>query len=101
MASLLITMVSFFSRKNSTGFQRLFSGLLFSLALIVWSNQAWAACSPYLGLATLNELFKDRANQANDPDDFVELKLLDSSIPLAIYGQWSIRVCELNAPGNN
>ncbi|MFT5400310.1 MAG: MSHA biogenesis protein MshQ, partial [Gammaproteobacteria bacterium] len=41
------------------------------------------------------------ANQANDPDDFVELKLLDSSIPLAIYGQWSIRVCELNAPGNN
>ena len=66
-------------------------------------STAYAAgdCSPYLGLATINEFFKDKTSQANDVDDFVELKRLDSSIPFAVFSQWSIQVCEANEAGNN
>ena len=41
-----------------------------------------AACSPYLGMASLNEIFKDRSNMAGDPDDFVEVKILNEAIEL-------------------
>ena len=68
---------------------------------IVAPVSAAGLCSPYLGFATVNEIFKDRSNQANDADDFIELKLLDQSIPLATYSQWSIQVCENDAAGNN
>lgn len=74
---------------------------------VLWTAGAIApaaaagACSPFLGLASLNEFFKDRTNQANDPDDFVEIKLLDQSIPFATYSQWSLQVCEHDGAGNN
>ncbi|MCW8917314.1 MAG: hypothetical protein OQL08_00645 [Gammaproteobacteria bacterium] len=31
---------------------------------------------------------------ANDPDDFLEVKILDSSIPATIFGNWTVEVCE-------
>ncbi len=59
------------------------------------------ACSVYLGDATINELFKDSPNQANDTDDFVEVKILDSSMTYDVYSSWTIQLCENNGPGNN
>ena len=61
---------------------------------------ASAACSPYLGMASLNEIFKDRTNQAFDADDFVEVKILNEAIDSSIFDNWTIQVCEENDPGN-
>ncbi|NNE62643.1 MAG: hypothetical protein HKN34_01045, partial [Gammaproteobacteria bacterium] len=58
-------------------------------------------CSPYLGQASINELFKDRTNQANDPDDFVEIKIIDPALTFATFSQWTIQLCERNDAGNN
>ena len=83
-------------------FQRIIQ-VIFSVGILLSLNplQAMAACSPYAGQATLNEFFKDRTNQANDVDDFLEVKLLDTSIPFSVYSQWTVEVCEDNEPGNN
>jgi hypothetical protein len=75
--------------------------IAYFLVLLLGPGTIYAACSPYLGLATLNEFFKDRTNQANDSDDLIEVKVLDSSIPFAIYSQWTIQSCEDNDPGNS
>ena len=76
--------------------------LSFILAiLIVLPNYAFAACSPYIGQATLNEFFKDQSNQSNDPDDFAEIKILNDSIPLSTYGNWTIKVCEQSTAASN
>ena len=58
-------------------------------------------CSPYLGGASINELFKDKTSQANDPDDFVEIKIIDPALTFATYSQWTIQLCERNDAGNN
>ncbi|MGD8525353.1 MAG: Calx-beta domain-containing protein, partial [Thioalkalispiraceae bacterium] len=79
-------------------------GLVVLVSCLLLPGNSFAAdcpLSPYSGRATLNEFFKDRSNMANDPDDFVELKILDSSISSTIYDTWKIRVCEDNDPGNN
>ncbi len=59
-----------------------------------------AACSPYLGMASLNEFFKDRTNQATDSDDFVEVKILNEAIDATIFDTWTIQACEQNVAGN-
>ena len=59
--------------------------IIISLALsagVFKPVEAAGNCSPYLGLATINELFRNKTNQTDDPADFVEIKILDSSIPL-------------------
>lgn len=58
-------------------------------------------CSPYMGQASLNEFFKDKANQGYDADDFVEVKILNGTITSSIFDTWSIRICEQNDAGNN
>ena len=73
----------------------------FAIVLIAIPNLVDAACSPYIGQATLNEFFKDQANQSNDPDDFTEVKILNDSIPLSTYGNWTIKICEQSIPANN
>ena len=76
--------------------------LSFILAIFLFlPNYAFAACSPYIGQATLNEFFKDQANQSNDVDDFVEIKLLNDSIPASEYGTWKIKICEKSIPASN
>ena len=74
--------------------------LILSAAVFNPVNAA-GACSVYLGDATINELFKDSPNQANDVDDFVEVKILDSSITYDVYSSWTIQLCENDGPGNN
>ena len=87
--------------KNSIQKNLLITVGLGLLAILSTPVYAAGACSPYLGLATINELFRDKTNQDDDPDDFVEIKILDSSIPLATYSQWSIQLCEDDESGNN
>lgn len=69
----------------------------------LFSNTSYAlgSCSQYIGQATLNEFFKDQANQSNDVDDFVEVKILNGSIPISEYGTWKIEVCEKSIAANN
>ena len=83
-------------------FKIFFNGFLFLLCVStpVLSNAA-GACSPYIGQATLNEFFKDRANQSNDPDDFAEVKILNDSILQATYNNWTIKICEQSVAASN
>ncbi len=80
---------------------KFFSVLAVSLLLMLPALKASAACSSYVGLATLNEFYKDRSNQAADVDDFLEVKILDNSILPAVYTGWEVEVCEQDAAGNN
>ncbi len=78
---------------------------------IVWlsvsfSLNAYSACSPYVGLVTINEASKEKQNPSNnnggdDADDFVEIKLLDASIPASVYNTWNLQICENSATGCN
>lgn len=79
-------------------------GILLLLGGVTLSGGAVAAdcaTSPYAGRATLNEFFKDQSNQSNDPDDFAEIKILDTTLTSAVYNNWKIQICEDNEPGNN
>jgi len=49
-----------------------------------------AACSPYIGDATINEIYKAGGKNG---DSFIEFNLLDNSIPSSVYKQWSLKVC--------
>jgi len=70
-------------------------------AIVFTPLYAAGDCSSFVGQATFNEFFKDKTNQANDPDDFVEIKIIDLSIPFSTYSQWSIQLCENDGQGNN
>ena len=77
--------------------------LLFIITCCVFlpTQEVAAACSPYLGQASFNEFFKNQTNQASDPDDFVEVKILNGAITSSIFDTWTIQICEQNNPGNN
>ena len=64
------------------------------LMLVTLPAFAAGNCSPYMGLATIHEVFKDNTNQSNSPADFVEIKILDTTIPSANFEQWSIQLWE-------
>lgn len=82
--------------QNHSYCKALFFFVLFCIANIV---NAAGDCSPYAGQASLNEFFKDRANQANDGDDFLEVKILNPAITDSIFLNWSVLVCEELAGG--
>lgn len=86
-----------FSKKQ---LQYIFQAWLLLLFFITFST-AYAACSPYIGQASLNEFFKERSNQAADNDDFVEVRILDTTITSSIFNNWTIKVCENNTGNNN
>ncbi|MFL0796731.1 MAG: hypothetical protein K6L73_04500 [Cellvibrionaceae bacterium] len=71
---------------------------IFSITSIL-SFQLWAACSPYMGQASINEVSKFRSNGANNAEDLVEVKILDDSIPQAVINAWEIRICENSGDG--
>ena len=71
----------------------------FATLLLLSSNSAFADCSPYIGQATLNEFFKDNANQSSSNNDFAEVKILNSALDVSIYSNWKIRICEQNDGG--
>lgn len=60
-----------------------------------------AACSPYMGQASLNEFFKNQSNQSYDVSDFVEVKILNGTINSTIFEAWKLRICEFDDSGNN
>jgi MSHA biogenesis protein MshQ len=80
-----------------------FSGRPFwrKLSLFLWATllvltsatHVFAACSEYMGRATINEVYFD------NNDHYVEFKLLDGNIPASVYGDWSYRVCNGNVQG--
>ena len=71
--------------------------LAFLLTLL--PAEAYAGCSAYIGLATINELNKDRSNGNDDASDFIEVKILDTSIPLSVYGTWTLTLQENGGQG--
>jgi MSHA biogenesis protein MshQ len=60
-----------------------------------------ASCSSYAGRASINEFFKDNSNQSLNTNDFVEVKIIDSTIDSSVYSNWTIDVCELDSNGQN
>lgn len=58
------------------------------LMLCVWTHNVLAACSPYAGHASINEVHRN-----GNATRFVEIKILDTSITSATWNGWSIRLC--------
>ncbi|MCW8196637.1 LamG domain-containing protein [Proteobacteria bacterium 005FR1] len=80
-------------------FRRLSRLTMATLVLLFAPGMVWAACSPYIGLAVINEVSKQQQNPQNqdskdDAADFVEIKLLDSSIGSSVYESWTLKICE-------
>jgi len=71
-------------------------GILASFLFI--SFKLFAGCSPYIGDATINELYKEGGN---NHDVFLEFKLLDTSISDATYDNWTLKICHEIGNGNN
>lgn len=40
-----------------------------------------------------------KTKQSANPNDFVEVKILDTNLNVAIYGDWKIQICEQNGGG--
>ena len=79
---------------------------LIGILCILASSFAWAACSPYMGLVTINEASKEKQNPTNnnggdDANDFIEIKLLDNGIPSSVYNNWNLQICENSSTGCN
>ena len=70
-------------------------------AVVVGSGGGPGACSAFAGSASLNEFFKDNTTQSNDPDDFVEIRILDGNLTYADFASWTLQVCERDDTGNN
>ena len=68
-----------------------------ALLSVLISLKAFAACSPHVGNATLNEIMKAGGNNG---DVFIEFKLLNTSILAATYNQWTLRMCHDEGKGN-
>jgi MSHA biogenesis protein MshQ len=64
-----------------------------TIILYILPTCVFAVCSPYNGLATINEISKIQQFKSDD-DDFLELRLLDTDINDAIYDNWSITICD-------
>lgn len=73
--------------------------LLITFFLLLGINTlAYAACSPYVGLATLNEYYHSSQN-LNPNEYFIETKLLATSMR-SKYKDWSILICSQRAADN-
>ncbi len=58
---------------------------------LTFSSHLYAACSTYAGQASINEIYIGTFES-----DFIEIKLLDSSISNSEYNNWQVRVCADN-----
>jgi hypothetical protein len=79
--------------------QRLRYGVLCLLGSAMLPVQALADCSEYAGLATINEVNKEASNGNDNASDFVEIKLLDTSISSSVYRTWTITIQEAGGDG--
>jgi len=60
--------------------------------MVIFSGKAYSVCSAYKGLATINEA---------SATGFVEIKLLDLSVPPSEYQNWTVKMCREQANGRN
>lgn len=67
--------------------------LIAVIVLSILSQVVWSGCSPYMGLASINEVSKEHNFFDND-DDFIELKKLDKQLNNSIMTGWSVQICE-------
>ncbi len=79
-----------------SGYRRLGHGLVVLAAWVVLLfsaavQPALADCSPYLGKATINELF--RLSRGGNELAFTEVKRLDPTIGSDIYHGWTVQLC--------
>lgn len=72
---------------------------VFGLLLLSISSKIFAACSPFVGGATLNEILKSGGNNG---EAFIEVELLNTAIPASTYQNWYIKIChsEKNQPSS-
>jgi len=75
---------------------RFLKGLI-AISLFI-SFKLFAECSPYIGDATINEIYKEGGNNG---DAFIEFKLLNSSISNEVYDNWTLKICHEISTGNN
>ncbi len=62
------------------------------LCCVFFSGVSYAQCSAYMHQAAINEVSTNH-NWKPSSADFVELRLIDSSIDSSIYNSWAVYVC--------
>ncbi|TYC60368.1 hypothetical protein FMN52_05120 [Marinobacter sp. BW6] len=62
------------------------------LLMVVAPQWAYAACSEFAGLATINEI--------SEKDGFIEIKLLSSSVEPSEYSSWQLQFCSTDGKNN-
>lgn len=67
--------------------------LIALIFLSVFSPWLWSACSPYVGLASINEISKEH-NWIDNEDDFFEVKKLDNQLNNSVMQNWTVEICE-------
>ncbi|ABA87656.1 type IV pilus biogenesis protein MshQ, putative [Syntrophotalea carbinolica DSM 2380] len=77
------------------GFPAAFLVLLLMVVGMAWPRYAYADCSPYVGAMVINEVY-ELGGEA-----WVEVRLLDDSVPASEYQQWSIQVCAKGGGGGH
>ncbi|MFC4258392.1 DUF6701 domain-containing protein [Marinobacter lacisalsi] len=71
---------------GSTGMARMVVRAVLVLTMVLLSARVWAECTAeYVGLASINEI--------SDKEQFIEVKILSSSIDASVYSQWSLDFC--------
>jgi len=95
-------MICMLIRFNYYVLKRAFVSLLITLFFLLPGQIFAADCvlSPYSGRAALNEFFKDKTTMAENDNDFIEIKILDTSISQTTFENWSIQICEFDDTGN-
>lgn len=67
--------------------------ILLFIFILLHSKGIWAGCSPYMGLASINEIHK-RFLFLDNSDDFVEVKKLDKNLSNSVMATWHLEICE-------
>ena len=70
----------------------------FTIVFFLFTTKIFAACSAFVGDATINEFYKESGNNG---DAFVEFKLLNSDISYSVYKQWKLKFCYLSGNGKH
>jgi MSHA biogenesis protein MshQ len=76
-----------------TQYLKLFQTFLVTTLSFLVSFGLYATCSPYSGLASINEISKIQQTSASSAD-FVELRLMDTDINDVIYDNWNLTICD-------
>lgn len=67
---------------------------MFLFLLLILGESVWAGCSPYMGLATINEVSRQNL-LFNSNNDFIEIKKLDEHLSDAVLPGWKLQICDV------